>query len=103
MPVFRDYSQTNRTTENALLLIECRNILAFLQRANVQSGFEQGVKRMQCDQKVRFRPERLDFAGILEQSSALRTSAFYGTYVSVSHSGSLGVEKSLELYKRIQS
>jgi hypothetical protein len=31
------------------------------------------------------------------------TSAFYGTYVSSSRSGSLGVEKSLEHYKRNQS
>jgi hypothetical protein len=29
--------------------------------------------------------------------------AFYGTYVSSSRSGSLGVEKSLEIYKRTQS
>jgi hypothetical protein len=31
------------------------------------------------------------------------TTAVYGTYVSSSRSGSLGVEKSLELYKRTQS
>jgi hypothetical protein len=33
----------------------------------------------------------------------LDPSAFYGTYVSSSGSGSLGVEKSLELYRRTQS
>ena len=31
------------------------------------------------------------------------TRAFYGTYVSSSRSVSIGVEKSLELYKRTES
>lgn len=40
---------------------------------------------------------------ILLWSSFDRVLTFYGTYVSWSRSGSLGVEKSLELYKRTQS
>jgi len=34
---------------------------------------------------------------------SVNTSAFYGTYVSSIRSGSIGVEKSLELYKRTES
>jgi hypothetical protein len=40
MPVFSDYSQTNGTVENGLLGIECGIVLAFLQEAHVQSGFQ---------------------------------------------------------------
>jgi len=42
MPVFRDYSQTNRTAENGLLSSEGGHLLAFLQRAHAQSGFDKG-------------------------------------------------------------
>ena len=34
------------------------------------------------------------------ESQSVNTSAFHGTNVSSSRSGSIGVEKSLELYKR---
>jgi hypothetical protein len=51
MPVFRDYSLANWTTENGLLAIECGGVLAFLQKAQTQSGFKKGSRRMQCDQK----------------------------------------------------
>ncbi len=34
---------------------------------------------------------------------SVNASAFYGTYVSSSRSGSIGVEKSLELHQRTQS
>jgi len=39
MPVFRDYSKTNRTGENGLLGRKRGTILAFLRRAHAQSGF----------------------------------------------------------------
>ena len=42
MPVFRDYSEANWTTENALLGIECGTVLVFLQKAHTQSGFNKG-------------------------------------------------------------
>jgi len=51
MPVFRDYSQTNRTPENGLLGIECGVVLDFLQEAHAQSGFTEGIRRMQRDDK----------------------------------------------------
>jgi hypothetical protein len=38
-----------------------------------------------------------------QENQALTRSAFYGTHVSSGRSGSIGVEKSLELYKRTQS
>jgi hypothetical protein len=34
---------------------------------------------------------------------SVNTSAFYGIYVSSSRSGSIGAEKSVELYKRTES
>src|ERR1017187_4632393 len=49
MPVFRDYSLTNRTSENGLLRIEWVSVPAFLWRAHAQSGFKEGTRRMQCD------------------------------------------------------
>jgi hypothetical protein len=56
----------------------------------------------------------MTFAGAIASTLATRSlaqllrhgelgAAGYGTYVSSSRSGSLGVEKSLELYKRTQS
>jgi hypothetical protein len=59
-PVFRDYPQTNRTAENGLLGFECSNVVAFLRKANAQSGFEEDRRRTQCDQKLRIRRERVD-------------------------------------------
>ena len=61
MPVFRDYSQTNRTAENGLLGIECSTVPALLRKAHEQSGFEEGVRRMQCDQRPGIPPQRVDF------------------------------------------
>jgi hypothetical protein len=56
MPVFRDYSETNRTAENGLLDREGVTAIAFLGRAHAQSGFKQGIRRMQCDHKRGFGP-----------------------------------------------
>ena len=61
MPIFRDSSSTNRTAENGLLGGEGDFVPAFLWRANSQSDFKQGIRRMQCDQKLRIRRERVDF------------------------------------------
>jgi integrase len=52
MPVFRDYSQTNRTAENGLLRSRGLNVLAFLWMAHARSGFDEGIKRMHCDHKA---------------------------------------------------
>ncbi len=56
MPVFRDYSLTNRTSENGLFRIEWVGVPAFLWRAHAQSGFKEGIRRMQCDHKPGIRP-----------------------------------------------
>jgi hypothetical protein len=56
MPIFRDYSQANRTAENGLLGIECGTVLAFLRKAHAQSGFEEDMRRMQCDHKPQIWP-----------------------------------------------
>jgi hypothetical protein len=44
-------------------------ILAFLRKAHAQSGFKQGIRRMQCDQKPGIQPLRVDFVSILESDS----------------------------------
>ena len=49
MPAFRDNSSTNRTPENGLLGSEYRHDPAFLWRAHMQSGFWEGIRRMQSD------------------------------------------------------
>jgi hypothetical protein len=36
------------------------DVPAFLWRAKAQSGFEKGMRRMQCDHKLGMRPWRLD-------------------------------------------
>jgi hypothetical protein len=61
MPVFRDYSQTNRTAENGPHSTECSQRPGFLRKAHAQSGFRYGIRRMQCDQKPWMRPWRVDF------------------------------------------
>jgi hypothetical protein len=58
MPVFRNYSQANRTSENGLLGGERVTVPPFLRRAHAQSGFKKGRRRMQGDQKA----YRLDIA-----------------------------------------
>jgi len=62
MPVFRDYSGANRTTENELLGIECGAVLVFLQKARAQSGFNKGLRRMRCDHKPMMCETGLTFA-----------------------------------------
>jgi NAD(P)-dependent dehydrogenase (short-subunit alcohol dehydrogenase family) len=47
---FSDYSRTNRTAENGLLGSDAATGPAFLWRAIVQSGFNDRMGRMQCDQ-----------------------------------------------------
>ena len=42
MPVFRDCSQANRTSENGLLVGEGGTVPPFLRRAHTQSGFNKG-------------------------------------------------------------
>jgi hypothetical protein len=44
MPVFRDYSQANRTSVNGLLVGEGVTVRPFLQRAHAQSGFKEGYR-----------------------------------------------------------
>src|ERR1700731_4656388 len=61
MPVFRDYSQTNRTAENGLLRSRGLNVLAFLWMAHARSGFDEGIRRMHCDHNPRLRVSRVDF------------------------------------------
>jgi hypothetical protein len=56
MSEFRGYFQANRTGENGLLGGEGRAVPAFLWSAEVQSGFKEGIRRMQCDQKLGIRP-----------------------------------------------
>jgi hypothetical protein len=56
MPVFRDCEQAYRTAENGLFDSEGRAAVAFLRRANAQSGFKHGIRRMQRDHKPGFRP-----------------------------------------------
>jgi hypothetical protein len=58
MPVFRDYSEANRTAENGLLVGEGATVPLFLRRAPTQSGFNKCIRRMQGDQKA----YRLDIA-----------------------------------------
>jgi len=55
------YSSKNRTGENGVLGVEWRRRPGFLRRAQAQSGFEEGMRRMQCDHSARMRPERVDF------------------------------------------
>jgi hypothetical protein len=47
--------------------------------------------------------ERLRSSRLLAADWSVTACAFYGTYVSSNRSGSIGVRKSLELYKRTQS
>jgi hypothetical protein len=44
VPVFRDYSETNRIAENGLLDSEGAIAIAFLRRAHAQSGFKHGAR-----------------------------------------------------------
>jgi hypothetical protein len=66
MPIFRDSSSTNRTAENGLLGGEGDFVPAFLWRASSQSGFWEGIRRMQCDQKTGLVHSELTFVGIME-------------------------------------
>jgi hypothetical protein len=52
MPVFRDYSQAKRTSESARLTSNAVIAPAFLRKAHAQSGFQEIMRRMQCDQKL---------------------------------------------------
>jgi hypothetical protein len=66
MPIFGDNSSANRTAENGLLGRESRQCTAFLWRAHPQSGFEEGTRQIQFDQRPGIRPERVDFRPKLE-------------------------------------
>jgi len=68
MPVFRDLWQTNRTAENGLISGKGATVLAFLWRAQAQSGFNASIRRMQCDQRPASRPSRVDFCKHLRES-----------------------------------
>jgi hypothetical protein len=48
---FRNIVFTKRTAENGLPDTEGSTVLAFLWRAHAQSGFKEGIRRMQRDQK----------------------------------------------------
>jgi hypothetical protein len=60
--VFRDNSRTNRTAENGLLGVECRNRPDFLREADAQSGFNNSATRMQCAHKPMMRRMGIDLA-----------------------------------------
>jgi hypothetical protein len=87
MPIFRDSSSANRTAEKGPLDSEGGIFLAFLWKARAQSGFEEGIRRMQCDHKRAIRPRRVDFASTLEtkvgnkRHGSVAASAFIVTYV----------------------
>jgi hypothetical protein len=71
MPVFRDYSPTNRTAENGQLGSEWRQCPAFLWRADAQSGFEEHIRRTECDHKRGIQHGELTFLAILESDSGV--------------------------------
>lgn len=52
MPIFRDYLQTNRTVENGLLGSESAFCPGFSLGGACAVRFREGLRRMQCDQKV---------------------------------------------------
>jgi hypothetical protein len=85
MPIFRDSSSANRTAEKGPLDGDGGIFLAFLWRAHARSGFEEGIRRMQCDHKSAIQPRRVDFCQHLKPRSAtqrhgsIATSAFIGT------------------------
>jgi hypothetical protein len=64
MPVFRDYSQANRTSENGLLVGKAVTVPSFLRRAPAQSGFNKGSRRMQCDLEAGDLGKAVDFCGV---------------------------------------
>ena len=61
MPIFCDSSQPNQTGENGLLGGEGRHCPGFLRKALGQSGFENSLRRMQCDQKPAILALQVDF------------------------------------------
>jgi len=67
MPVFRDSCFTNRTAENGLLFVYEVSVTSFLRSTYSQSGFTDGKKRMQCDQKAQILPQLIDFYRYLEK------------------------------------
>ena len=71
MPIFRDSSSANRTAEKGPLDSEGGISLAFLWMAHGQSGFEAGIRRMQCDHKPAIRPRRVDFCQRLRNQGRL--------------------------------
>jgi hypothetical protein len=81
MPIFRDYSQTNRTAENGLFGSEAVTVPAFLWRAHVQSGFEGGIRRKQCDHNPGIRPCELTFVSALETEFGASHKSVSGQYV----------------------
>jgi len=57
--------------QNTLRRTDCSaangvTVPAFLRRAHAQSGFKEGIRRMQCDQKLGIGDSELTFVGILE-------------------------------------
>jgi len=56
MPVFRDYSQTNRAAENGLLSRQVGHCPGFSPQGTCAVRFQAGIRRMQCDQKTWIRP-----------------------------------------------
>jgi hypothetical protein len=61
MPVFCDYSQTNRTAENGLVGTECDLCPGSSPEGTFAVRFPVGLRRMQCDQRSGMRPSRIDF------------------------------------------
>jgi D-isomer specific 2-hydroxyacid dehydrogenase, NAD binding domain len=62
MPAFRDYSHAKRTSENALLASSAVSALAFIRKAHTQCGFQEVLRRIQCDQKLGLRASELTFS-----------------------------------------
>jgi hypothetical protein len=75
MPVFRDSSSTNRTAENDYSAENGVVVPAFLRTPHAQSGFKEGIRRMECDQKPAIRASRVDF----DNRNCFPISAFVGT------------------------
>src|ERR1017187_8811605 len=53
--------RSNRTGESVLLIAAGKLCSLFLRRASEQSGFNNSVRRMQCDHKPIMRRKQLDF------------------------------------------
>jgi hypothetical protein len=56
MPIFRDIRLTKWTAENTLPTAKGVTVQAFLLKAHAQSGFKEGIRRIQSDHQSESRP-----------------------------------------------